>query len=121
MTADVVIAEDEVAIRDFITSALNCEGYEVRPADNGREALIYTVTQAPALVLTDLQMPLMTGWELLDNLRRSGLAVPVVLMSAGCDVRAEAERHHADGFLPKPFELDDLLRTVERFVPTPCP
>jgi CheY-like chemotaxis protein len=121
MTAVVVVADDDAGIRDLVETALGCEGYCVVPAVDGREALNHVETQAPTLALTDLQMPVMNGWDLLACVRQSGVAVPVVLMSAGCDVSAEAARHQADGFLPKPFELDALLRTVERFVPNPCP
>ncbi len=121
MRTEVVVADDDAGVRELVESALTCEGYHVLPAANGREALIYVVTQAPALVLSDVQMPVMDGWQLLTHLRRSGLSVAVVVMSAGADVRAAAVQHDADGYLVKPFGLDELLETVERFVPDPSP
>jgi CheY-like chemotaxis protein len=65
--------------------------------------------------LLDLQMPVMTGWDVLSELRQAGTRIPVVFMSAGYRVRAEAERHGADGHLAKPFDLVSLLDTVQRF------
>lgn len=121
MTAGVVIADDEAGIRDFVAAALTWEGYDAVPAADGREALAYIEARAPALVLTDLQMPVMTGWEVVARVRRAGLPIPVVVMSAVPAVREEAAKHRADGYLAKPFDLDDLLRTVQRFVPAPAP
>ena len=117
MARPVLIVDDDPAIRALIAAVLEDDGFGVVTAANGREALACIAQLLPALVLLDLQMPVMSGWELLAHLRADQVAVPVVFMTAGYRAQAEAERHHADGYLAKPFELAELVAVVERFVP----
>jgi len=113
--AHILVVDDDVDIRQTIRDILEVEGYNVATATNGREALKRIAERQPALVLLDLQMPVMTGWDLLSALRERGVKVPVVFMTAGFRAQTEAERHNADAALGKPFEMDELLRLVARF------
>jgi CheY-like chemotaxis protein len=110
--ARVLIVDDELDIRETISEILMFEGHEVFAATDGEQALVRCRQLQPDLVLLDLMMPGMNGWEF----RRAQLrdpaiaAVPVVVVSAvgrGGDLSA-------DGFLPKPFGLDELLAMVRR-------
>jgi len=116
MSALVLVVDDDDAIRDMLQSVLEDEGYVVSLARHGLEALQRIMERPPSVILLDLQMPVMTGYELHDALKAQGAAIPVVYMSAGTIVRSEAERRHADGYIAKPFSLDDLVGTVARFV-----
>lgn len=112
----ILVADDDPWIRGFLQTVLQGEGYEVITAADGQQAVDRAAESAPALVLLDLAMPVMNGWQVQEQLHRSGLPAPIVFMSAGYDVRREAEAHHAAGYLPKPFEVDDLLNVVARLI-----
>ena len=112
-TAQILVVDDDPDIRHVVEAILESEGYQVTTAINGRQAWEQITQQRPDVVLLDLQMPVMTGWELLDLLREQGVQVPIVVMTAGYRARAESERRGAAGHLAKPFELDDLLAVVE--------
>jgi len=116
MTIRVLVVDDDEDIRTILRLLLEGEGYCVALAANGREALDRVAERPPRLVLLDLHMPEMSGWEAHQRLREQRAAIPVVFMTAGEHARREADRHGADGFLAKPFELADVLRTIERFV-----
>lgn len=117
MSQHVLIVDDDPGIRDVVTAVLEDAGLMADTAANGREALDRIAAHRPVVVLLDLQMPIMSGWEVLARLREAGVTVPVVFMTAGYRARTEAERHGADGYVAKPFELTDLLAVVERFAP----
>ena len=76
--------------------------------------------QAPALILLDLNMPVMSGWELHEELRSRQISVPVVYMTAAQRARSEAESHGAQGYLAKPFDLTDVLDAIERVYGPPA-
>lgn len=116
-TGAVLIVDDDPEIRECIQRILEEEGYDVRTAENGQRALDRIEEQRPDVVLLDLNMPVMSGWQLQQRLREQELRIPLIFMTAATNARAEAERHHADGFLPKPFELNHLVQTVARFAP----
>ncbi len=111
----VLVVDDDQSVREVIAAVLREEGFPVATATNGREALDQIAEQRPSVVLLDLQMPVMSGWEVLSELRAGQCTVPIVFMSAGYRVKTEAERHHADGYIAKPFDLNELLRIVGRF------
>jgi len=113
----ILVVDDDAAIREVIQLALEDDGYQVTTASNGEEALACLAacnSGGRALVLLDLNMPVMTGWECYERLERLPCAPPVVFMTAGPVARHEAMRHHAAGFLAKPFNLDDLETVVKR-------
>jgi two-component system, OmpR family, KDP operon response regulator KdpE len=118
---DVLVVDDDASIRAFVREALEDEGYNVATASTGPQALTHVATEHPRLVLLDLHMPSMSGWQVHDWLQRWHVEVPVVYMSADPAVRAEARRHQAAGSLPKPFGLDELLNVVERHTSHPQP
>ena len=115
MPAHVVVVDDDPGIREVVRDTLEEEGYEVDEATNGQEALSHIATTSPDLVLLDLNMPLMSGWQLQKQLRVLEVVAPVVFMTAGNHAQAEAEQHQAAGYLAKPFHLDELVEVVERF------
>ncbi|MSP78863.1 MAG: response regulator [Dehalococcoidia bacterium] len=90
-------------------------------AVNGQAALEYLAQQRPGLILTDMRMPVMDGWELMEQIRARKLDIPVVVMSAAVDAKATAEEIHASGHLTKPFSIRELVDTVIRFNGPPSP
>jgi CheY-like chemotaxis protein len=119
MTVSILVVEDEHPIRDVITEILEDEGYRVVAATNGLEALTYLREHAhPRLILLDLGMPIMTGWEFREHQQRDPrLAnIPVVVMSALPDLYRKAAALNVADCLDKPVNLDTLLGTVARYV-----
>ena len=113
--AHVLIVDDDPDILGLIRMALDEAGYSVATATNGRLALERIAERRPAVVLLDLTMPVMNGWQLNERLRELYPGLPVVFMTAAFRARTEAETHGAAGYLAKPFDVDDLLETVARF------
>jgi CheY-like chemotaxis protein len=111
----VLVVDDEPGIRSFIALALRGEGYRVSTAENGARALDRIAEEPPAVVLLDLQMPVMDGWELRRRLSVQHPGLQVVIMSAIPRGQVGLEVGDRDGYLAKPFSLDALLQTVGRF------
>lgn len=114
----VLVVEDEPALRGLQVELLALEGFEVRAAAHGREALAILASWRAEVILLDLCMPCMDG-EALRVAQRAldGFAdIPTVLMSAKLGLAGEAERLQADAFIRKPFEIEALLETLRRVV-----
>ena len=119
----ILIVEDDFDIREALEQILQEEGYEVRGASNGSEALA-TATSGPAprLILLDLMMPVMNGWQFRsEQLKDARLAaVPVLIISADPDLQSKAAALGVAGLLKKPISLDDLLSAVKVHCPAPA-
>ena len=114
--ATILVVDDERPVREFIVHALEDQGHRVLEAFHGRHALsiIGTCgTERPDVVLTDVMMPLVSGIELCRALKADPATadIPVVLMSAATPRGALSA---ADGFIGKPFDLDDLEALLDR-------
>ena len=112
--AKILVVDDEPAIRELIVAVLEDEGYQAIGAGSGTRALELIPSERPDLVLMDIMMPEMDGREALRRMREHpDLArIPVVMMSAA--FAPDRVGHRISGFLPKPFDLDHLLTTVEQ-------
>lgn len=111
----VLAVDDDPSILDLMTDILSGEGYRVLPAQNGAEALSILESDRPCVVLLDMRMPTLDGWGFARSMRDKGLRYPVVVVTAAENARAWAQEIGADAYLAKPFQLNDLLRIVERF------
>lgn len=112
----VLVVDDEADIVDFLTTVLVDEGYLAETANDGIEAMEKIASIHPALVILDLMMPRMTGFEVLNALRetRSPARPSIIVLSAKSshhDILLALESG-ADDFIPKPFDLEDLLLRV---------
>jgi CheY-like chemotaxis protein len=119
----ILVVDDDPAIRDVVADILEICEYRVVTAVNGAEALEKIRQEPPAAILLDLMMPVMNGWDFLRACRNEQPCsrVPIVVMSAARDASDVATDLGAQGFLPKPFELDAVLSVVERVVrPAPA-
>jgi CheY-like chemotaxis protein len=117
----VLVVDDEPAIRTVLRLILELEGYAVRTASGGEQALARVSEAAPRLVLLDVQMPGMDGWQTLPRLKVLAPTMPIIIVSGIRHLREEAAAHHADGALPKPFDVDSVLDTVGRFIARRAP
>ena len=118
----ILVVEDDDAIRGLVSEVLRDDGYDVREASNGIEALDRLREQRPDLIVLDLMMPVMDGWAFVEECRRKPCCddVPIVVTSASHDLPRTAERLSTFGVrtcLAKPFDVDGLLALVERYVP----
>jgi CheY-like chemotaxis protein len=115
----VLVVEDDFDIRDTLIQILEQEGYVVRGAANGLEALELLTQKAiePKLVLLDLMMPVMNGWQFMAELEKApALAnIPVVIISADSAAEQKRSSLRAVAFLKKPVQLETLLDTVQRY------
>jgi CheY-like chemotaxis protein len=116
------VVEDDPAIRGLVTDLLRDDGYEVVEAANGVEALESVSQRRPDLIVLDLMMPIMNGWQFVEECHRQAVCdeVPIVVTSASHDLPRTAERLKSLGVrtcLAKPFDVDGLLALVERYVP----
>lgn len=112
----VLVVDDEQAIREFVGEVLEDEGYRVRMASNGQEALTHLAAERPDLVLLDIMMPVLDGREVLKRMRADAALndVSVLVMSAAADPGVIGGGFNA--FLPKPFDLDRLISAVHRLL-----
>lgn len=114
--ATVLVVDDEVAITEFLTETLQEEGHLVQVCHNGAQALEQIYQAEPDLVLLDINMPIMSGDQVLFSLRsNSHTHLPVIVLSA---------RNHVDQYLQvgatavleKPFEIATLLEMIDRHI-----
>jgi CheY-like chemotaxis protein len=96
---------------------LSDEGFPVTTARNGLEALAIVDRNHPSVILLDMRMPVMDGWEFAHAYQaRPGPHAPIVVVTAAADARERAKQIHAVDFLAKPFDFDDLVRIVQQFL-----
>ncbi len=98
---------------------LELEGYTVREAASGEEALSAIEDQAPALVLLDVVMPGIDGWQMLQRMQERHGSIPVIMFSGQVDPAAanDAEQRGARGFVGKPFDPQQLIERAKQLVP----
>lgn len=107
----ILVVDDNAAVRDSLRRSLSFEGYEVRTAEDGLEALDAAQEHMPDAIVLDLQMPRLDGLETCRRLRARGDDVPVLMLTArdGTRDRVTGLDVGADDYLPKPFALEELL------------
>jgi two-component system, chemotaxis family, chemotaxis protein CheY len=114
----ILIVDDDESIRQIVRLCLSDEGYEVLEAPNGQVALEAIDAFQPSLILLDLRMPVMDGWEFARRYRASpGPHAPLVAFVAALNAEQECANLDSDGILAKPFDLDDLLQAVRTKLP----
>ncbi len=119
----ILVVEDDAAIRALVSEVLRDDGYEVSEATNGAEALEYVGGHRPDLIVLDLMMPVMDGWTFVEECSRCARCseVPIVVTSASHDLPRTADKLRSYGVrtcLAKPFDVDGLLALVERYAPS---
>ncbi len=116
----ILIAEDEPDIRELVALILELDGYEIVQARDGQDAVEKARTERPDLILMDVRMPRMTGYEACETLKADPATqhIPVVFLSAkGQAGEVEAGlRAGAVAYLLKPFDAEDLLAQVKRIL-----
>ena len=113
----IMLVEDDPSTRALIQTWLDTEGYGVRTASNGREALTLLQEEAPSVMVVDLNMPVMDGAELRrQQLRIPSLSsIPFILVSAADDAARIAIELGIDEVILKPFDADRLLDVVATY------
>ena len=116
--SSVLVIDDHDDTREMVAALLAAEGFSVTTAENGRRGLDSLMRSRPCLVLLDLMMPVMTGWEFRRaqlSLADADLAsVPVLLVTAVPDPERASVQLGAADVIPKPFNFDLLIETVRR-------
>jgi len=115
--------DDEPAIVRGLEDNLRFEGYQTVSATNGEDGLALALSDAPDLVLLDIMMPKMSGWDVCRELRGRGVDVPVIMLTArGAEVdRVLGLELGADDYVTKPFSLRELLARVRAVLRRPGP
>lgn len=118
----ILVVEDDASVRQMLLAALGTLGYDVVLASNGREGLHALAKQNVDGILLDINMPVMSGQTMLDELRWLGYQTPVVVMSRGLDVPAlrQLVKEGAQGFVVKPFSLPSLQKICTRVFDRPA-
>ncbi|HRO24520.1 MAG TPA: response regulator transcription factor, partial [Promineifilum sp.] len=113
MPATILIADDEANIRDLVRLYLEKEGFRVQTAENGRQALEQAQSGSPDLIVLDLMMPELDGWEVCRRLRAEG-SLPILMLTArDQDIdKIVALEMGADDYLTKPFNPRELVARV---------
>lgn len=111
----ILLVEDDNDLNRFVSSSLRNAGYEVFSAHNGAEALLQTENTKYDLILTDIMMPEMNGFELAESIRTTDKALPIVFMSAKDDKPSKMLGYNIgiDEYITKPFDIDILLMTIK--------
>jgi two-component system OmpR family response regulator len=109
-----LIVDDEAGLRDMLADALGLADFDVEVANDGRSALALLHEQNIDLVVSDVNMPKVNGFELLERMRASGIEIPVILLTARQDKAdvVEGFRTGADDYVKKPFSLEELVLRI---------
>ena len=109
----VLIVDDNPSIRGMLADALYACGYTVVEAADGQEALDVAQLSRPALILLDLNLPVVSGFSFVDGIQARGVDAPILLVTADPRAPQVARNTQVVGYIAKPFELDTLLGAVE--------
>jgi DNA-binding response OmpR family regulator len=111
----ILLIEDEGPIAEVVAQGLEQAGYSVTIAEDGREGLKMARDGAPALLILDVMLPSMDGWEICRTLRAERSTVPILMLTARDSVqdRVRGLDTGADDYLPKPFDFSELLARVQ--------
>ena len=115
----VLIVDDDEGTRAFVRASLELEGFEVSEAESGNVGLAALEQETPDLILLDVMMPQMDGWEMLRRVQEQhGGAIPVVMFSGKVDESSagEAEERGASGFIGKPFDPQQLVDRAKQIL-----
>ncbi len=112
--AQIVVVDDDQKITSLLRRSLAFEGYEVLTADNGVEGLQLLMGKEPDLIILDIMMPQLDGWEVCRRIREGGSKTPILMLTAKDDIseRVKGLDLGADDYLVKPFALEELLARV---------
>ncbi len=120
MSERLLVVDDEVNLLRAVAATLRAEGYEVTTARSGREALMQVAKAVPDLIVSDIRMPRMDGYQLARSLRDSPRTslVPIVFLSAKGEMedRVEGFRTGVDAYITKPFEPEELLAIIRNIL-----
>ncbi len=109
----VLVVDDDVDLLDLTAEVIEAEGFGVVRAHDGAQALDAVDREMPDLILLDMKMPVMDGWEFARRFHeRYGHRAPIVVVTAASDARKRAADIGAEGWLDKPFAVDALLKLV---------
>lgn len=111
----ILVVDDDENIVEMIREALESDGHAVVTARDGSEAMDRIRSVRPAAVFLDMRMPVMDGWEFARAARAAGMSAPIVVITAAADARGWAGEISADGYLSKPFTIEQLLGMADRF------
>ncbi|RCX17406.1 two-component system response regulator MprA [Fontibacillus phaseoli] len=114
MRSTILVIDDDEKITSMLRRGLAFEGYDVHTALNGAEGLSRVITENPDLIILDVMMPQIDGFEVCRRLREGGSKVPVLMLTAKDEVenRVKGLDTGADDYLVKPFALEELLARV---------
>jgi len=114
MTARILVVEDNTALAEGIEYNLKLEGYEVKIAESGTDAIAAAKSWNPELVILDLMLPGVDGYQVLKSIRGSGSHIPVIILSARGEEadKVRGFRLDADQYVTKPFGVVELLERV---------
>jgi len=112
----ILVCDDEDALRTILSSELAGAGYDVATAADGEEGITEVKNQKFDLVLLDIKMPKKDGFEVLKYIKKEQPAVKVIMLTGFADLKnaIESKKYGAEDFVSKPYDLVDLLTTIER-------
>ncbi|NDJ75640.1 MAG: response regulator [Chloroflexi bacterium] len=113
-----LLVDDEIPLLESLTLVLQLEGYQVQGATCGRDALTYMAIDPPDLVVLDLSMPDISGWEVLATMRADAELqhIPVVILTANCDdhTRRRVFEHDRTDLITKPADIPELIKVIQQ-------
>lgn len=114
-TLKILLIEDETKIAEFVIKGLSAAGYEVTHVEDGVRGLEAILSNEHGLVILDVMLPKLNGFEVLRQVRQSGNAIPVIILSAKVDLpdRLMGFDIGADDYLPKPFFVEELVARIK--------
>ncbi len=121
MAENVLVIEDEKALSELVKINLSLRGISVLTADTGEEGLELAYSEHPKLILLDVRLPDLDGWEICRRLKsqKSDHWTPAIVFLTAATQKTDREKAReagGDGFLEKPFEISDLINTVKSFL-----
>ena len=120
MPKKILVVDDEQNIRLLLKTIFELEGFDVLLAANGREALDVLKKEKPALIVTDIMMPEMDGWELMKRVREElNSNIPIIALTVRSDPLSEKlsrQKYGVKEYITKPFDKKQLLAEIKKYL-----
>jgi len=115
----VLVVDDDARLREYVRVNLELEGYTVLEAGDAEEGMNVLEGVVPQLILLDVMMPRIDGWEMLQRIQERHGAIPVIMFSGKVDERSARDAHErgATGFVGKPFDPQQLIEQAKQILP----